>query len=59
MYQSPCHKSLEPITSITITLPEIGLVFMHQLAQLMQVIELSGTEGYTFGTTFYQKFKGT
>ena len=57
MYQSPCHKSLEPITSITTTLPEIVLVFMHQLAQLMQLKELSGIEGYTFRTIFYQNLK--
>ena len=31
------------------------VVFMHQLAQLKQVIELSATEGYTFGITFHKK----
>ena len=55
MYQSPCHNFLEPITIIiTIIIPEIVLVFMHQLAQLKQVIELSATEGYTFGITFHK-----
>ena len=34
---------------------EIVLVFMHQLAQLKQVIELSATEGYIFGITFHKK----
>ena len=48
MYQTPCHNYLEPITSIITIIPEIVLVFMHQLAQLKQVIELSATEGYTF-----------
>ena len=28
MYQSPCHNSLEPITSIIIIIPEIVLVFI-------------------------------
>ena len=55
MYQSPCHNSLEPITSITTIILEILLVFMHQLAQLKQVIERSATDGYTFGTTFLKK----
>ena len=55
MYQSPCHNYLEPITNIITILPEIVLVFMHQLAQLKQVIELSATEGYTFGITFHKK----
>ena len=44
MYQFPCHNSLEPITSIITILQEIVLIFMHQLAQLKQVIELSATE---------------
>ena len=51
MYRSPCHNYLKPITII----PEIVLVFMHQLAQLKQVIELSATEGYTFRITFHKK----
>ena len=55
MYQSPCHNYLEPITSIITVTQEIVLIFMHQLAQLKQVIELSATEGYTFGITFYKK----
>ena len=53
MYQSPCHNYLEPITSIYIR--EFVLTFMHQLEQLKQVIELSATEGYTFGITFHKK----
>ena len=53
--QSPCHNYLEPITSIITIIPEIVLVFMHQLAQLKQVIELLAIEGYTFGITFYKK----
>ena len=55
MYQSPCHNYLEPITSIITIIPEIVLVFMHQLAQLKQVIELSATEGYTFRTIFHKQ----
>ena len=55
IYQSPCHNALEPITSIITIIPEIVLVFMHQLAQLKQVIELLATEGYTFGTTIHKK----
>ena len=55
MYQSPCHKSLEPITSIKTIIREIVLVFMHLLAQLKKVIELLATEGYTFGITFQKK----
>ena len=55
MYQSPCHNYLEPITNIITIIPEFVLVFMHQLAQLKQVIELSATEGYTFGITFHTK----
>ena len=55
MYQSPCHNYLEPITNIMTIIQEIVLVFMHQLAQLKQVIELSDTEGYTFGITFHKK----
>ena len=55
MYQSLCHNYLEPITNIITIIPEIVLVFMHQLAQLKQVIELSATEGYTFGITFHKK----
>ena len=55
MYQSPCHNSLELITSIITIIPDIVLVFMHQLAQLKQVIELSATEGYTFGIAFLKK----
>ena len=53
--QSPCHNYLESITSIITIIPEIVLVFMHQLAQLKQVIELLAIEGYTFGITFYKK----
>ena len=50
-------NSLEAITSILTMIPEIVLVlvFMHQLAQLKQVIELPATEGYTFETTFHKK----
>ena len=48
MYQSPCHNSLEPITSFITIIRKIVLTFMHQLAQLKQVIELSATEGYIF-----------
>ena len=55
MYQSPCQNYLEPITSIITIIAEIVLVFMHLLAQLKQVIELSATEGYTFGITFHKK----
>ena len=55
MYQSPSHNSLEPTTSIITILPEIVLVFMHQWAQLKQVIGLSATGGYTFGITFHKK----
>ena len=55
MYQSLCHNFLEPITSIVTIIPEIVLVFMDQLAQLKQVIELSAIEGYTFGITFHKK----
>ena len=54
MYQSPGHNYLEPITNIITIIPEIVLVFMHQLAQLKQVIELSATEGYTSGITFHK-----
>ena len=54
MYQSPCQNYLQPITSIITILPEIVLVFMHQLAQLKQIIELMATEGYTFGIMFYK-----
>ena len=46
MYQSPCHNSLEPITSIITIIREIVLTFMYQLAQLKQVIELLATGGY-------------
>ena len=46
---------LEPITNIITIILEIVLVFMHQLAQLKQVIELSATEGYIFGITFHKK----
>ena len=55
MYQSPCHKSLKPITSIKTIIREIVLTFMHLLSQLKQVIELLATEGYTFGITFHKK----
>ena len=55
MYQFPCHNSLAPITSIITIIREIVLIFMHQLAQLKQVIKLSATEGYTFGITFHKK----
>ena len=55
MYQFSCHNSLEPITSIISIIREIVLTFMYQLAQLKQVIELSTTERYTFGITFYKK----
>ena len=55
MYQSPCHNYLETITSIITIIPEIVLTFMYQLAQLKQVIELSATEGCTFGITFHKK----
>ena len=55
MYKSPCHNSLEPITCIITIVPEIVLVFMHQLAQLKQVIGLSATGGYTFRITFHKK----
>ena len=55
MYQSPCHNSLEPITSIITIIREIVLTFMYQLAQLKQVIELLATGGYTFGITFHKK----
>ena len=55
MYQSPCHNFLEPITCTITIIPEIVLVLMHQLEQLKQVIELSATEGYTFGITFHKK----
>ena len=48
MYQSPCHNSLEAITSIITIIREIVLTFMHQLAQLKQVIGLSATGGNTF-----------
>ena len=48
MYQSPCHNSLEPLTSILTIIQQIVLIFMHQLAHLKQVIELSATDGYTF-----------
>ena len=51
MYQSPFYNYLEPRTCIITIIPEIVLVFMHQLAQLKQVIELSATEGYTFEIT--------
>ena len=44
MYQSPCHNSLESITSIITKIQEIVLVFMHQFAQLKQV-----DPGDTFG----------
>ena len=54
MYQSPCHNSLEPITSIITIIREIVLTFMYQLAQLKQVIELLATGGYTFGITFHK-----
>ena len=54
MYQFPCHDSLEPITSIITIIRDIVLTFMHQLAQLKLVIELSATEGYTFGITFHK-----
>ena len=30
MYQSPCHNSLEPITSIITIIREIVLTFMYQ-----------------------------
>ena len=46
MYQSLGHNSLEPITSIITIMREIVLIFIYQLAQLKQVIELSATEGY-------------
>ena len=55
MYQSPCHNSLEPITSIITIIREIVLTFMYQLVQLKQVIELLATGGYTFGITFHKK----
>ena len=55
MYQSPCHNSLEPITSIITIIREIVLTFMYQLAQLKQVIELLATGGYTFGIAFHKK----
>ena len=55
IYPSPFHNSLEPITSIITIIPEIALVFMHHLAQLKPVIELSATEGYTFGITLHPK----
>ena len=55
MYWSPCHNYLEPITSIITIIREIVPVFMHQLAQLKQVIGLSATGGYTFGITFHKK----
>ena len=55
MYQSPCHNFLEPITSIITIIREIVLTFMHQLAQLKQVIGLSATGGCAFGITFHKK----
>ena len=55
MYQSPCHNSLESITSIITIIPEIVLTFMYQLAQLKQVIELSASRGYIIGITFHKK----
>ena len=59
MYQSPCHNYLETITSIITIIPEIVLLFMHQLAQLKQVIELSAIEGYIFEITFHKKKNNT
>ena len=53
MYQSPCHNYLEPITSIITIIREFVFTFMYQLAQLKQVIELSATERYTFGTQIH------
>ena len=55
MYQFPYHNSLEPITSIITIIRETVLTFMHQLAQLKLVIELSTTEEYAFGITFHKK----
>ena len=55
VYKSPCHNSLEPITSIITIIREIVLTFMYQLAQLKQVIELLATGGYTFGITVHKK----
>ena len=52
MYQSPCHNFLCVIITI---IREIVLIFMHQLAQLKQVIGLSSTGGYTFEITFHKK----
>ena len=43
------------ITSIITIIRKIVLTFMHQLAQLKQVIELSATVGHTFGITFHKK----
>ena len=55
MYQSPCHNSLEPITSIITIIREIVLTFMYQLAQLKQVIELLATGGIYIWNHISQK----
>ena len=55
MYQSPCHNSLEPITSI-ITIIQKNCAHIHVPVGTTEASEgLSATEEYTFGITFYQK----
>ena len=55
VYKSPCHNSLEPITSIITIIREIVLTFMYQLAQLKQVIELLATVDIQLESHFTKK----
>ena len=55
MYQSPCHNSLEPITSIITIISEIVLVFMHQLAQQKQIYRTFGYRGIHIRNHISQK----